>query len=257
MAPDLIHLEGTMLRPSAMSPMKADSPQPTEHTAPPNNAESVEATAEAHDTPNLDKRGSTYMRPGQVRHTPLGRQPRPRQNQAQTGSQPRMEHREGKKSIRANIKIALLNMRGRWHNGVDKWHHINQIIREKKIGIMEIQETHLSKEEESKINETFGRRITVIWSIEPENTNAKGVAVILNVYSTNSKEATSEELVPGRALLIQISWMKNAKLSVLAIYTPNEPTQNQVFWEEIHSKLIGKPTPDVVLGNFNIVEGAC
>lgn len=147
-------------------------------------------------------------------------------------------------------------MRGRWHNGVDKWHHINQIIREKKIGILAIQETHLSKAEEAKLNESFGQRIKIISSIDPENTNTKGVAVVLNVRMTNSKEATSDELIPGRALLIQIPWTKNTQLSVLAIYAPNESTQNQMFWEEVRTKLEGKPTPDIVLGDFNIVEDA-
>ncbi|KAG1868605.1 hypothetical protein F4604DRAFT_1682243 [Suillus subluteus] len=34
--------------------------------------------------------------------------------------------RKGRKT-HANIKVASLNMRGRWHNNVDKWPHINQL----------------------------------------------------------------------------------------------------------------------------------
>ncbi|KAG2116710.1 Endonuclease/exonuclease/phosphatase [Suillus discolor] len=147
-------------------------------------------------------------------------------------------------------------MRGRWHNGIDKWNHINQVIRDKKIGIMAIQETHLSKEEESKLNETFGCWLKIVSSIDPENTNAKGIAIVLNVQMTRSKEVTSLEIVPGRALMIHIPWTKNTILTILAIYALNEPSKNQLFWDELRTKLEGKPKPDVMLGDFNIVEDA-
>ncbi|KAG1845528.1 hypothetical protein F4604DRAFT_1595535, partial [Suillus subluteus] len=102
-------------------------------------------------------------------------------------------------------------------------------IRDKKTKIMEIQETYLSKEEESKLNEMFSHWLKIISSIDPDNTNAKGIAVMLNTQSTNSKEVTSHELIPGRALLIHITWTKDVKLTILAIYVPNEPSKNQML----------------------------
>lgn len=43
------------------------------------------------------------------------------------------------KKTRATIKLASLNMRGRFTQGVDKWSHINQMVRDKKIGILALQ----------------------------------------------------------------------------------------------------------------------
>lgn len=60
--------------------LSTDGPQPTEHIAPSNDATSVEATAEVHNAPDPIEQGVTHTRPRQARHTPLGRQPRPRQN---------------------------------------------------------------------------------------------------------------------------------------------------------------------------------
>ncbi|KAG1863878.1 Endonuclease/exonuclease/phosphatase [Suillus subluteus] len=248
--------EGTVLRLLAVSLMKAaDGHQPNEHPAPTNDTMSVKATAEVHTTPYLDEQGPPNPGPQPARSTPLGRQPRPRGNHAQTGPQPDTNKRS-KKTTRANIRIASLNMRGRWSNGTDKWNNINQIMRDKKIGIMAIQEMHLMKEEESKLNETFGQRIKIFSSIDPENVNAKGVAIVLNTQMTNSKDATSKELIPGRALITHLPWTKGAQISILTVYAPNEPSKNQLFWEELHTKLEGLPTPDIMLGDFNIVEDA-
>ncbi|KAG2037391.1 Endonuclease/exonuclease/phosphatase, partial [Suillus americanus] len=147
-------------------------------------------------------------------------------------------------------------MRGRWHNGTDKWLHINQIVREKKIGILALQETHLTKNEEAILNETFQQRLCIISLIDPMHTNAKGVALVLNKQLTNSREATSRELVPGHAILITLPWHNKETLNVLAVYAPNNPQSNQLFWTEVHEKLDGLPLPDIMLGDFNIVKDA-
>jgi hypothetical protein len=48
------------------------------------------------------------------------------------------------KSLRANITIASLNInRGGTVQTRDKWQHVNQLLRDKKIGILAVQETHL------------------------------------------------------------------------------------------------------------------
>ncbi|KAG2744731.1 DNase I-like protein, partial [Suillus brevipes Sb2] len=147
-------------------------------------------------------------------------------------------------------------MRGRWHEGVDKWTHINQIMKEKKIGILAVQETHLSKDDETSLNETFNKRLKIISSIDPEHGNAKGVAIVLNKHLTSSQEATHKEIIPGRAILVQLPWTKGEKITILAVYAPNDPSKNGAFWEEVQTNLTGLPTPDVLLGDFNIVEDA-
>ncbi|KAG2131067.1 hypothetical protein DEU56DRAFT_872233 [Suillus clintonianus] len=127
-------------------------------------------------------------------------------------------------------------MRGRWHEGSDKWTHINQIMKEQKIGALALQEKHLTKEDESTLNSTPGLRLHIISSIDPAHTNTKGVAII----------------VPGRALLMVIPWLKNTTLKILAIYAPNDPRNNQYFWELVHSKIKNLPRPNIMLGDFNL-----
>ncbi|KAG1766764.1 Endonuclease/exonuclease/phosphatase [Suillus occidentalis] len=116
-------------------------------------------------------------------------------------------------------------MRGQWHEGVDKWMHINQIMKEKKIEILAVQETHLSKDNETSLNETFNKRLKIISSIDPKHRNAKDIVIT-----------------------------KGKKITILVVYAPNEPSKNGVFWEEVQTNLTSLPTPDVLLGDFNIVE---
>ncbi|KAG1897004.1 uncharacterized protein F5891DRAFT_1130075 [Suillus fuscotomentosus] len=117
-------------------------------------------------------------------------------------------------------------------------------MKEKKIGILAVQETHLSKVDETSLNETFNKRLKIISSIDPEHGNAKGVAIVLNKDLTSSQEATHKEIIPGRAILVQLPWTKGEKITILAVYAPNEPSKNGAFWEEIQTNLTGFPTPD-------------
>ncbi|KAG1760575.1 Endonuclease/exonuclease/phosphatase [Suillus occidentalis] len=147
-------------------------------------------------------------------------------------------------------------MRGRWHNGSDKWKHINQIMKENKLGVLALQETHLTKDEESTLNLTPGLRLHIISSIDSAQTSAKGVAVVLNKNLVNTSGVKTHDLVPGRALLVIVPWRKSDTLKILAIYAPNDPQSNQYFWEYLSSKLRGLPHPDIMLGDFNLVEDA-
>lgn len=47
---------------------------------------------------------------------------------------------------------------------------------------------------------------------------------------------------------------REEKLNILNVYAPNDPSENQRFWETIHDNIINLPQPDVLLGDFNIVE---
>ncbi|KAG2336834.1 DNase I-like protein, partial [Suillus weaverae] len=145
-------------------------------------------------------------------------------------------------------------MRGRWHQGIDKWSHLNQIVREQKIGIIALQETHLSKTEEDSLNQLPGTRLHIILSIDPDQMNAKGVALVLNKNIIDITKIKMTELIPGRALLCTIGWHNEHNLTILTIYAPNDPSDNQPFWEEISQALKDKSNPDVMLGDFNLVE---
>jgi exonuclease III len=145
-------------------------------------------------------------------------------------------------------------MRGRWHNGADKWLHINQLVKEKKIGVLALQETHLTKEDEDVLNTTPSLRIHIISSINPVHTNAKGVAIVINKMLLGTSGIKTHEIVPGRAILIIIPWLKDTPIRILMIYAQNNAATNQQFWELIQMKLRNLPKLDVMLGDFNVVE---
>ncbi|KIM39174.1 hypothetical protein M413DRAFT_29721 [Hebeloma cylindrosporum] len=53
-------------------------------------------------------------------------------------------------------------------------------------------------------------------------------------------------------------WQGDSVINILAIYAPNTPQENAAFWSELSDKWEpgGLPIPDVMLGDFNMVEEA-
>ena len=98
--------------------------------------------------PHQTQRGSQPRNAGRRRHSPPRTQPARRANSLNTS-------RPAGKRTKANIKVASLNIRGRFHNGIDKWFHINQLVRDDKIAILALQETHLNQEQTDSINIMF------------------------------------------------------------------------------------------------------
>ena len=145
-------------------------------------------------------------------------------------------------------------MRGRFHNGIDKWLHINQLVRDEKIAIMALQETHLNQEQTDSINNMFQDTLHVVASADPEMHTSKGVALVINKRLLGVKDIDQYELLPGRALLVSIPWNPQNRINILNIYAPNDPTSNAALWESIHEGIINLPQPDVILGDFNFVE---
>ncbi|KAJ7717281.1 hypothetical protein B0H16DRAFT_1225303, partial [Mycena metata] len=64
------------------------------------------------------------------------------------------------------------------------------------------------------------------------------------------------EIIPGRALHLTIPWHGGSKLTVLAAYAPNDAAENAQFLDLLEFKIRHLPKPDIVLGDFNMVEDA-
>ncbi|KAF8059612.1 Endonuclease/exonuclease/phosphatase, partial [Lyophyllum atratum] len=170
-----------------------------------------------------------------------------------------------KLNTKAAIRIASLNMRGYRSAGNNqqdsKWLHINQLVREKRIGILLVQETHLTEERKTNIESLFGKRLQLHISMDPDNPSAKGgVAVILNKSLTNTHDVKILEVVPGRAMLIHTNWHLSEKLSILVVYAPNvtctDGRTNAAFWKDLLMFFDARPNlkVDVLTGDFNMVE---
>ena len=159
---------------------------------------------------------------------------------------------------RASIRIASLNIKGRRSGDIDKWLHVPQLMRERKIGIMAIQETHLTPDLADQFNTLFGDKFTLLHSPDPDNCNARGIAIVLNKRLVNTEGITETTLVPGRAMTITIPWHHDTKINILAVYSPNAPREIRDFWNTIANAIDSNTDlkPDIVLGDFNLVEDA-
>ncbi|KAH7917438.1 DNase I-like protein, partial [Leucogyrophana mollusca] len=140
---------------------------------------------------------------------------------------------------------------------ISKWQVLNQVIREKKIGILCVQETHLTTEHEKMINETYGRSILMFNSQDPDRPGASaGVAFIINRSMLPTDNIKITTIIPGRAILLKIKWNTCSELTILNIYAPNNPYHHKQFWESItnHWTRNNLAKPSMMLGDFNITE---
>ena len=221
----------------------------------PDNREAIELISQNGENANTMQRESPQATPSQQRQQSqsLNQATSPRTQRSTNLNNGDNHSRNTKKNTRAAIKIASLNMRGR---GRDKWLHINQIMKEKKIGILALQETHLTDIQTENIQNLFCKRLVIHSSIDTNSSNSKGVAIVFNKEITNTKDIHPTVLIPGRAIQITTQWHTNQTLNLLAIYAPNHPTENASFWTEINEKRnqMNLPKPDIMLGDFNIVE---
>ncbi|KAI0667434.1 Endonuclease/exonuclease/phosphatase, partial [Trametes maxima] len=160
---------------------------------------------------------------------------------------------------RTRIKIASLNIKGYKLQGAqensNKWYLVNQIMREKKIAILVVQETHLNKERTEAINTLFENNIKVINSEDPEKpTAAKGVAFVINKKILPNTSPKVMEIVKGQVVLLEISWSERESLKIMNIYGPNDTNENGTLWEKLENEHEGRI--NILLGDFNIVEEA-
>jgi hypothetical protein len=120
------------------------------------------------------------------------------------------------KNTRATLKVASLNMRGR---DAEKWNHINQMMRDSKIGILAVQEAHLDDSRVVQLEELFPKRIKIYHTADSNTPNARGVALVLNKELTNISGVITQEIIPGRAIFLQTNWHRESKLIILALCT--------------------------------------
>ncbi|KAG1870490.1 Endonuclease/exonuclease/phosphatase [Suillus tomentosus] len=166
------------------------------------------------------------------------------------------------KRTRANITLATLNVKGRASaslgaNSISKWPIINKTIREEKIGILCLQETHLSDENERQIESLFSRRLLVLNSQDPSRPgNSAGIAFVLNKEMINISNIKWSVLIPGRAAALSIKWHNDRTINLLNIYAPNNHSEHQHFWDTVKTKWLqkGLSTLDFMMGDFNVTE---
>ncbi|KAF5376294.1 hypothetical protein D9615_008538 [Tricholomella constricta] len=206
--------------------------------------------------------GGEHENPSQNVEPPQA-QPTQAEHPGPNRSQRRAQERLSRKNTKAAIRIASLNIRGYRTAGDSrsgtKWLHVNQLLRDKKIGILAVQETHLTEERRDELEKLFSKRMKIFISKDPDNpTGRAGIAIVLNKEITNITGAKMTEIVPGRAIMIQTNWHKAEKITILAIYAPvlTRANENAEFWKTIKEFFIEHPRikVDLLTGDFNVVE---
>jgi len=185
-------------------------------------------------------------------------QPQP----TQTGTQIPATQACSDRKTRVNIKIATLNIKGHTSPSLglsqtSKWVAINCTMRDQKIGILCIQESHLCPEHMTQIDNLYAQRLKVMNSSNPDCPGSSaGIAFVLNKEITNTENATLQVIIPGRAAILSINWHNNKKLKILNIYAPNNLNEHKTFWDKIRTEWqhLNLESPDLMLGDFNLTE---
>ncbi|KAJ7663725.1 Endonuclease/exonuclease/phosphatase, partial [Mycena polygramma] len=161
------------------------------------------------------------------------------------------------------INVDALNLNGRKAESISnpdhKWREVHRLMFDEKIGAFALSETHMSPTQVQEIQDdrTYGRRMDIYHSSNPENPSTRGVAIVLNREITNTKGVKVHYLIPGRAIMAVIPWHGRRTLTLLAVYAPAESMEeNEEFWDELTNMwmTIDLPVPDCMAGDTNIVE---
>ena len=176
----------------------------------------------------------------------------------------RTRRKRTQKAVRAGIKIASLNMRGYGTTGQqsqNKWNHINQVMRDERIGTLLLQETHMDDNRHSQTQNLFDRSLRILHSADLDNPTRKGgVAIVLNkrFVPTDNTAVSATEIIEGRALLLNLKISEQRKIKILVVYAPNDSGSNRDFWIRLKAFFEQNPTkkPDILAGDFNMVEDA-
>ncbi|KAH9892716.1 Endonuclease/exonuclease/phosphatase, partial [Cubamyces lactineus] len=135
---------------------------------------------------------------------------------------------------------------------------VNQLVRDSRIAVLALQETHLDERRANVVMEVFGEFITVVTSACNENgTGARGVAFVINKRLLKNAEYTVTDIYPGRAMLLDIKWTEERRLRLLNVYGPNDMAASATFWKTLSdTRVLRGRGVDVLLGDFNLVEDA-
>jgi exonuclease III len=169
----------------------------------------------------------------------------------------------GKKTTKASIQVAALNIRGNGDPNVrhheNKWFNLWSMMRDEKIGVLITGEAHLDDERRQEIMKLFGRVIEIEFTKDPETANARGLAFVLNKNMVKTDNIKTREIIPGRAMILEMDNVDGTPLSILGVYAPNSPAENERFWIDIKEWYEAHPRvkrPDLFGGDLNVVEDA-
>jgi len=169
------------------------------------------------------------------------------------------------KGHRANIRIATLNMRGMrgcsspltGPGPISKWTAVTKALRSRQIEILALQESHLSTELATQVEQLFSRCLTLFNSPALENpSGSAGVTFVINKEKLDTNDITLTTLIPGRAVFLSVPRKNSDTLHLMNVYAPNDLAQHTNFWAEVTACWSANhlPHPHMMTGDFNLVE---
>ena len=88
---------------------------------------------------------------------------------------------------------------------ISKWATVSKALCTCQIGILAIQETHLSTELALQAGELFTCRLAIYNSPDPDNpTGSAGVAFVINKEKVDTSRITMTTLIQGRAIFLSV-----------------------------------------------------
>ncbi len=162
------------------------------------------------------------------------------------------------------MHVATLNINGfgtltRDHPE-NKWGRIYRMMSEQRIGVLMLQETHLTEERKAGLHKMFAKKIRIFHSENQDApTQREGVAVVLNNRYLNSSGAEAVEIVPGRAIQVSFPCLGGDTRRVLCVYAPTSSgvSERKRFFDEVRNYYDTHPScprPHLMGGDFNNVE---
>ncbi|EIW60172.1 DNase I-like protein, partial [Trametes versicolor FP-101664 SS1] len=162
------------------------------------------------------------------------------------------------------VRIATLNMNGFGCLAKDhpdnKWGKIYRLMSEQRIGVLMLQETHLTEQRRADVQRMFAGRIKIYSSAHPTApTQREGVAIVINKKIICAANTVVVEVVPGRAIQLSIPWRGGEVRRLLCVYAPTSAgaQERRVFFrtvQEWYDSREGRQVPHVMAGDFNVVE---
>ncbi|CDO71547.1 hypothetical protein BN946_scf184911.g17 [Trametes cinnabarina] len=165
---------------------------------------------------------------------------------------------------KSTIKIASLNINGFGSLVSDhpenKWNNLYRMMNEHRIGVLLLQETHLTERRVADLHDMFAKRIKIFSASHPSApTQKEGVAVVINKKLVSTEGLLAHTVVPGRALQVSVPCRGGDKRHLLCIYAPSSDgvTERKMFFQQVRRFYDEHPTvpkPDLMAGDFNTIE---
>ncbi|KAI0720986.1 Endonuclease/exonuclease/phosphatase, partial [Cerioporus squamosus] len=141
----------------------------------------------------------------------------------------------------------------------NKWHLLNQLMRQRRLAVLALQETHYSVQQAEELNTLFAGLLRVFVSPDPDSPGAaRGIAFAVNLRVVRDELVSFKEYVPGRAAALTLTRRRGSRVRMLNVYAPNDMNANMLFWDNLRVRRSSRDlcAQDVLLGDFNVVTNS-